>query len=244
LSDGTLDSWYKNILLQELDKEYGKIRNAENEPQRQKPIRTDIPSFEDLIADIKKKGALSGKIEQWKQQLDQYPDYSEQMNDVIKKCILEFNPNNSLFQNFAVWKQGVFNQWDFVGDTWWFDKPDQEYKSYIPKDIQGSVKSKNDDYFVVNGHVMNREQFGNYVKGATAAACGIPSSLLVDIAGIGQSIIDNVFDSKQGYHFDWANEMEDTKFTDLGYSDMINGSITGNAGYYEIVDEIRSKEGS
>jgi hypothetical protein len=160
------------------------------------------------------------------------PDYSEELNEVILKCCDEFYvgplADTGLVQgyNAYTWADGIHTEWDFVGNKWWRDNPDTGYDSYIPDDLQGKIPSKNDDYFILNGHRMNREQFNNYVKGATAqyAFPNFLTSTVVNILGVGKSIFDNIR-RPEDYEFAWSNEFEDSYFTYLGAWDMANGTI-------------------
>ena len=133
-------------------------------------------------------------------------DFSEELNGAIMKCCDEYLPVwlNELPAtgvvvkgiNAVKWADGVHSEWDFVADMWWEDRSDDNYDSYIPDSIQEKVPTRRDDYFVVNGHKMNREQFNNYVKGATAqfAFPGSLTSTVVNILGIGKSVFDNIED--------------------------------------------------
>ena len=126
-----------------------------------------------------------------------------------------------------IWKEGVFNHWNFV-DTLWEDRPDDGYDSYIPDEIQPLATDAQNDYFIVNGYRMNREQYGNYVKGATAqyAFPELPAADIVNILGVGMTVyynIDDTLKSKGMYNFTWKNEIEDSYFTYLGAEDMKNG---------------------
>jgi hypothetical protein len=165
-------------------------------------------------------------------------DFSEELNGVIRKCCEEYVPLNeyydpkktlqALMKNALIWKEGVFNHWNFVGDTLWNDQEKIGYDSYIPDDIQGKAKDAQEDFFIVNGIRMNREQYGNYVKGATAqyAFPFLPAADIVNILGVGMSVVDNIEDNLKGndkYNFTWENEIEDSYFTYLGARDMMNG---------------------
>ena len=165
-------------------------------------------------------------------------DFSEELNEVIQKCCAEYVPLEkysvpdeaafALVKNALVWKEGVFNHWNFVGDTLWKDDKEIGYDSYIPDEIQDKELDAQKDFFIVNGIRMNREQYGNYVKGATAqyAFPFLPASEIVNIMGVGMSIVDNIEDNIKGndkYNFTWENEIEDSYFTYLGARDMMNG---------------------
>ena len=187
-----------------------------------------------------KDAAKGGAGESWGDAGDtaQYPDYSEELNGVIKKCCDEYLPTWTYWlpvaglasegANASIWINGVFNNWDFVADMWWKDENTEErkYDSYIPDDIQGKVPTSNQDYFIVNGHKMNREQYGNYVKGATAqyAFPGLTTSTLVNILGLGKSVYDNI-KRPDLYDFSWDNEIDDSYFVYLGAWDMATGNI-------------------
>jgi len=165
-------------------------------------------------------------------------DFSEELNGVIRKCCEEYvplseynDPNTTLqalMKNALIWKEGVFNHWNFVGDTLWSDQENTGYDSYIPDEIQGKAKDAQEDFFIVNGIRMNREQYGNYVKGATAqyAYPFLPAADIVNMLGLGMSVVDNIEDNLKGenyYNFSWENEIEDSYFTYLGARDMMNG---------------------
>ena len=66
---------------------------------------------------------------------------------------------------------------------------------------------------------MNRERYGNYVKGAIMAYSGIASPpALISADYIHSSIRD-------GDKFDYENWVEDGYYTILGFNDMLSGRI-------------------
>ena len=133
----------------------------------------------------------------------QLKDLSPELNGVIVQCCSEYAPKHwsefpfgGIARNIhdaIAWGDGVFGEWDFVGDTWWGDNENTGHDSLIPDEIQGYASDAQKDYFVVNGIRMNREQFGNYVKGATAqkAFPGVSAAKIVSMLGFTHSIVVN-----------------------------------------------------
>ena len=128
--------------------------------------------------------------------------------------------------NAGIWVNGVFNQWDFVGNMWWNDRPLDGYDSYIPDALQAKIPHRNQDYFIVNDIVMNREQYGNYVKGATAqyAFNYFYTSTAVNALGVADAIKNNIL-SPDLYNFSIEDNVIDSYYTNLGSIDMFLGKI-------------------
>ena len=75
---------------------------------------------------------------------------------------------------------------------------------------------------------MNREQFNNYVKGATAqfALPYLTTSTIVNVGGVGWSLFESSFPEMYNTHgFDFGNDLEDAKFVYFGAIDMATGRI-------------------
>jgi len=158
-----------------------------------------------------------------------FPDYSDELNGVIMKCCNEFWPTLMYYIpstgeavkaiNTGIWINGVFGNWNYVADKAWRENKD----TYIPESLCGL--DKHDDYFKINGHTMNRESFGNYVKGATAqyAFPSLSTSTTVNVLSTVWSIYKEIFWENSGFNL--TNEAEDWYGVYTGAKDMASGVI-------------------